>query len=115
MLRKLILIFLILLAPLQAWAVVEMSFKHTSVVATAEGITSPHPCHQEAKTSSTDSRQDHNQTVGNECNSCVLCMSFAHFSYQLPESPTSYVLTFSGGKTSFVSHQTPAPNKPPIL
>jgi hypothetical protein len=115
MLRKLILIFLILLAPLQAWAVVDMSFKHTAVAASTEGNTSLHPCHQDTQTSSADSPQDHNQTSGTECNSCVLCMSFAHFSYLLAESPTSYVLTFSGGKTIFVSHQTPAPNKPPIL
>jgi hypothetical protein len=115
MLRKLILILLILLAPLQAWAVVDMSFKHTTVVSSAEGDTSLHPCHQDVQTSSADSSQNHNQIEDADCNSCVLCMSFAHFSYQLPESPTSYVLTFSGGKTFFVSHQTPSPNKPPIL
>jgi len=115
MLRKLILIFLILLAPLQAWAVVDMSFKHVAVVTHPESNTSFHPCHQESQTPSANSPEDHNQTVGTECNSCVLCMSFACFSYQLPESPTSHVLTFSGGKISFVSHQTPAPNKPPIL
>jgi hypothetical protein len=115
MLRKLILVFLIFLAPLQAWAVVDMSFKHTAVAAGAESNASSHPCHQEAQTSSVDNRQNHSQIEEAEYNSCVLCMGFAYFSYQLPESLTSYVLTFSDSRIIFVSHQTTALSKSPIL
>lgn len=114
MLKKFLTILLILLAPLQAWAVIDMSLKHTAVVA-VESNASLHPCHQDIQTTAADGSQNHTKTDDGECNSCTLCMGFAHFEYQSPQSPTSYALTFDADNSFFVSHQSPAPNKPPIL
>lgn len=115
MLKRCIALFLVFLAPLQAWAVIDMSYMHSSTAVVVESSPSLHPCHQDVKSSNEDVSLSHNQTEESECNSCVLCMSFAHFSHQLPELPIPYALISSVGGVIFVSHQTATPNKPPIL
>lgn len=115
MFRKCIVIILILLAPLQAWAVVDMSFKHTSLTTTLDDRASSHSCHQDVSSLPIDITENHSQTYETECSSCVLCMSFAHFVYQIPHSISFYLSTFNGEKTSFISHYIASPSKPPIL
>jgi hypothetical protein len=115
MLKKLALIFLILTLPIQAWAVSDMPFKHSSVVVGVETQKSSHSCHQDLKISTADNSVPQNQPQDNSCNSCILCMAFAPYSYQLPISPISYSPTSNVGNTSFASYDTPALSKPPIL
>ena len=115
MLKKLALIFLILTLPIQAWAVSDMPFKHPSAVVVVETQKSFHSCHQELKISTTDNSAPQNQPQDSGCNSCVLCMAFAPYSYQFLTSQISYSLTSNVGNISFVSYDTPALSKPPIL
>jgi hypothetical protein len=114
MLKKLVLIFLILTLPIQAWAVSDMPFKHQSTVVGVETQKSPHSCHQELKASPVDSSVPQNQLQDSGCNSCMLCMAFAPHSYQALISQISYSLTSNISNISFVSYDTPALIKPPI-
>ena len=115
MLKKLALIFLILTLPIQAWAVSDMPFKHPSVVVVVETQKSSHSCHQDLKITTEDNAVPQNQTQDSGCNSCVLCMAFAPYSYQFLISQISYSLTSNVGNISFASYDTPALSKPPIL
>jgi hypothetical protein len=115
MLKKLALIFLILTLPIQAWAVSDMPFKHPSAVVVVETQKSFHSCHQDLNISATDNSAPQNQPQDSACNSCVLCMAFAPYSYQFLASQISYSLTSNVGNISFVSYDTPALSKPPIL
>jgi hypothetical protein len=115
MLKKLTLIFLILTLPIQAWAVSDMSFKHPSAVVDIETHKSSHSCHQDLKISTADNSVPQNQPQDNGCNSCVLCMAFAPYSYQLIISQISYSPISNVGNISFASYDTPALSKPPIL
>jgi hypothetical protein len=115
MLKKLTLIFLILTLPIQAWAVSDMAFKHPSAVVDIETHKSSHSCHQDLKIPTADNSVPQNQPQDNGCNSCVLCMAFAPYSYQLIISQISYSPTSNVGNISFASYDTPALSKPPIL
>ncbi len=115
MLKKLALIFLILTLPIQAWAVSDMPFKYPSTVVDVKAQKCSHSCHQELKVSTTDKSVPQNQFQDCDCNSCVLCMAFAPYSYQLIISKISYSLTSNIGNISFASYDTPALSKPPIL
>lgn len=115
MLKKLALIFLILTLPIQAWAVSDMPFKYQSIAVGVEAQKSSHSCHQELKVLTTDKSVPQNQFQDSGCNSCVLCMAFAPYSYQLIISKISYSLTSNIGNISFASYDTPALSKPPIL
>jgi len=115
MLKKLVLIFLILTLPIQAWAVSDMPFKHPSVVVAVEAQKSSHSCHQDLKISTVDNSVPQNQPQDSGCNSCMLCMAFAPYSYQSLTSQISYSPTSNVGNTSFASYDTPALSKPPIL
>ena len=115
MLKKLALIFLILTLPIQAWAVSDMPFKHPSAVIGVEAQKSPHSCHQDLTVSTAVNSVPQNQFQDSSCNSCVLCMAFAPYSYQLLISQISYSLTSNVGNISFVSYDTLALSKPPIL
>lgn len=109
------LIFLISTLPIQAWAVSDMRFKYPSAVVGVETQKSAHPCHQDLKISTADDSELHNQSQESSCNSCVLCMAFAPYSYQLLISHISYSLISNIGNISFASYDTPALIKPPIL
>jgi hypothetical protein len=115
MLKKLALIFLILTLPIQAWAVSDMPFKYQSIAVGVETQKASHPCHQDLKVSTADDSVPQNQSQDSGCNSCVLCMAFAPYSYQLLVSQISYSLTSNIGNISFASYDTPALSKPPIL
>jgi hypothetical protein len=115
MLKKLALIFLILTLPIQAWAVSDMSFKYQSTVVDVETQKSAHSCHQDLRVSTTDDSVPQNQSKESSCNSCVLCMAFAPYSYQFLISHISYSLISNIGNISFASYDTPALSKPPIL
>jgi hypothetical protein len=114
MLKKLVLIFLILTLPIQAWAVSDMPFKHQSTVVGVETQKSPHSCHQDLKVMTVDDSVPQNQSQ-DSCNSCVLCMAFAPYSYQILMNQIAYSLTSNVGNMSFSSYDTPALIKPPIL
>ena len=115
MLKKLALIFLILTLPIQAWAVSDMPFKYQSTVAGVETQKSAHSCHQDLKVWTADDSVSQNQYQESSCNSCVLCMAFAPYSYQFLISHISYSLISNIGNISFASYDTPALSKPPIL
>lgn len=115
MLKKLALIFLILTLPIQAWAVSDMPFKYQSIVVGVETQKASNSCHQDLKVSTADDSVPQNQSQDSGCNSCVLCMAFAPYSYQLLISQISYSLTSNVGNISFVSYDTLALSKPPIL
>jgi len=115
MLKKLALIFLILTLPIQAWAVSDMPFKYQSIAVGVETQKASYSCHQDLKVSTADDSVPQNQSQDSGCNSCVLCMAFAPYSYQLLISQISYSLTSNVGNISFVSYDTLALSKPPIL
>jgi hypothetical protein len=115
MFRKLTLIFLILSLPIQAWAVSDMQFKHQPEVVGVEAHKSSHSCHQELKLSKAESSASQNQSQDSGCNSCVLCMAFAPYSYQLSINKISYSLTSNFSDISFNSNDTSGLIKPPIL
>lgn len=92
-----------------------MQFKHQPEAVGVEAHKSSHSCHQELKVSKVDNSVLQNQSQDSGCNSCVLCMAFAPYSYQLSISKISYSLTSNVSDISFNSNDTPGLIKPPIL
>lgn len=115
MLKKLALISLILTLPIQAWAVSDMPFKFQSTKAGIETQKSPHSCHQELKALTSEGSVSQTQSQDSGCNSCMLCMAFAPYSYQFCIGQIPFSLTSNVGNIGFASYDTPALSKPPIL
>jgi len=116
MLRKIALILLITILPIQSWAVVDMSLQKEASQFGSTLISSQdshHPCHQEAALSSDEQSTESNQT---SCYACSLCMAFGATLLTNPilrfESPTQGLFTNLPG---FSSEDLVLGNKPPIL
>ncbi len=121
MLRKLLLISLISIVPIQAWAALDMSMKHqingngVEVQVQAQAQATTHPCHQESISEPTGNPSQISHTDSDECNSCALCMAFGFIPFQSFVGSTAFAQTFTSGQITFVSHDTSALKKPPIL
>lgn len=123
MLRKLLLISLISIVPIQAWAALDMSMKHqingsafeVQVQAQAQVQSISHPCHQETNLGSSDNPGHASHAENGECNSCALCMAFGFTPSQFLISSTAFTQIYTSGQINFVSHDTSALKKPPIL
>jgi hypothetical protein len=114
MLRKLLLISLIILAPMQSWAALQMPFEHQAGEVNIEVVEAPqHPCHQDVASSSNDEKLSSAQS--SSCNACTLCMAFGFFLLDPLISPDRFSMTFKTSDVDFVSHDVLALNKPPIL
>ena len=120
MFKRLLLISLIALIPVQAWAVLDMSMQK-QLVSTVTQIHEPvvsHPCHQDGKDVAQHS-MDAQQAVevsGDRCYSCTLCMAFG----LLPNSfallvADRYSQTFSTSLKTLTGIDLSVANKPPIL
>ena len=121
MLKKLLLVSLIALIPVQAWAVLDMSMQKQRLTADAASheMVASHPCHQFGKTVSMDypsSTQLAQDSSSDRCYSCTLCMAFG----LLPAS-TALTLTDQFSQTLHTSQKILAGidrivfSKPPIL
>ena len=116
MFRRLALIFLIAILPIQSWAVVDMSLQKEALQfgSTANfSQDSHHPCHQEVVLNADDQDTESNQT---SCYACSLCMAFGATLITNPilrfESPTQSLFT---DLQRFSSEDLVLGNKPPIL
>jgi hypothetical protein len=121
MLRRLLLISLISIVPIQAWAALDMSMKHQINGSGVEAQTQTqiqtfsHPCHQEGNSESSGSPDHASHTDNGECNSCALCMAFGFTLAQFFIGTTDFSQIYAPGQINFVSHDTSALKKPPIL
>lgn len=114
MLRKLLLISLIILAPMQSWAALQMPFDHQARIANFEVVeVSQHPCHQDTASASSDEKLS--SADSSSCNACTLCMAFGFFSLEPTISPNHFSMTFKTSDVNFESHDVLALIKPPIL
>jgi hypothetical protein len=119
MLRKIFLVFLVMLTPVQAWAVLDMGMQKMLVtpVSQMQESVAAHPCHQygDAAQHSMDSNQVI-EVSGDRCFSCTLCMAFGL-------SPNSvglmvadrYSQTFHTTLKTLTGIDLSVANKPPIL
>ena len=114
MLRKIFLISLVLLLPVQAWAGLDMSFKHQTNMAGVEAKEISHNCHQ-ASASNEEGAKLSAQSEGNGCNSCALCIGFGFIPTHSSFNQITFTAFFNSGKTSFASRDLSALIKPPIL
>jgi hypothetical protein len=114
MLRKIFLILMVSLLPVQAWAGLDMSFKHQTNITGVAAQEISHNCHQ-ASASNKEGAKLSAQSEGNSCNSCALCVGFGfiptHSSFNQITSPG----VFNSSKTSFASRDVSSLIKPPIL
>ena len=115
MMKRVTLALLIVLLPIQSWAVVDMSLQKealqfgTTLVSSSDNH---HPCHQVVL--STDDQNTEDKKTS--CNACSLCMAFSATLIANPtlrfESPKqSYFISVLG----FSSEDLVLGNKPPIL
>ncbi len=115
MLRKLLLITLMLVLPIQVSAGIDMSFKHQATVASVEAKTLPHTCHKDISASNKDSVALDAKSESGSCSFCLLCVGSGfistHFSLNSITSPG----VFNSSKTSFASRDVSSLIKPPIL
>ena len=121
MFKRLLLISLIALIPVQAWAVLDMSMQKqlvTPVTVSHETVAS-HPCHQVLDSVSSEHSID-SQLVqkdgGDRCYSCTLCMAFG----LLPNSVAllvadRYSQTFHTTLKTLMGIDSSVVIKPPIL
>jgi hypothetical protein len=120
MFKRLLLISLIALIPVQAWAVLDMSMQKqlvSTVTWIHEQVVS-HPCHQDDKDVAQHSMDDQQavEVSGDRCYSCTLCMAFG----LLPVSIGSvvadrYTQTFHTNHKILTGIDHAVFNKPPIL
>ena len=120
MFKRLLLVSLIALIPVQAWAVLDMSMQKQIVSAVTQ-IYEPvvsHPCHQDGKDVAQHSMDDQQavEVSGDRCYSCTLCMAFG----LLPNSIGSvvagrYIQTFYTNHKILTGIDLAVVNKPPIL
>jgi hypothetical protein len=119
MLRKTLLIFLVMLTPVQAWAVLDMGMQKmlvTPVSQMQESVVA-HPCHQDGDVAQ-HSLDSHNaiEVSGDRCYSCTLCMAFALLPDSVPALITDrFTQTFSTSLKTLTGIDLSVANKPPIL
>ncbi len=116
MFRRLALICLIAILPIQSWAVVDMSLQKEALQFGSTAISSQdshHPCHQEVALNSDDQGGESKHT---SCYACSLCMAFGATLITNPilrfESPTQSLFT---DLQRFSTEDLVLGNKPPIL
>lgn len=116
MLKKLTLLLLVAILPIQSWAVVDMSLQKEALQFGNTVISSQdahHPCHQEVVQNADDQSTESNQA---SCYACSLCMAFGATLITNPilrfESPTQSLFTVL---QRFSSEDLVLGNKPPIL
>jgi hypothetical protein len=119
MLRKIFLVFLVMLTPVQAWAVLDMGMQkmHAAPVSQMQESVAAHPCHQDgdAAQHSMDSHQAI-EVSGDRCYSCTLCMAFALLPDSVPALITDrFTQTFSTSLKTLTGIDLSVANKPPIL
>ena len=119
MLRKIFLVFLVMLTPVQAWAVLDMGMQKQLVtpVSQMQESVAAHPCHQngDAAQHSMDSHQAI-EVSGDRCYSCTLCMAFALLPDSVPALITDrFTQTFSTSLKTLTGIDLSVANKPPIL
>lgn len=116
MIKRFSLFFLIVLVPIQSWAVVDMSLQKEAMqfdIVLKSSDNSHHPCHQEM----VHGAETENSEVGKvNCNACSLCIAFgtgltSNLSLHL-ESPTQFFFT---DLPQFGSEDLLLVIKPPIL
>ncbi len=120
MLKKLLLVSLIALIPVQAWAVLDMSMQKqlVSTVTQIHAAVVSHPCHQDGADMVQHS-MDNQQAIdagGDRCYSCTLCMAFG----LLPNSVAllvadRYSQTFHTTLKTLMGIDSSVVIKPPIL
>jgi hypothetical protein len=115
MLRKIFLISLVLILPVQAWAGLDMSFKHQAVMAGVAAQEISHNCHQDVSTSNEEGVKLSAQSEGNGCNSCALCIGVGFIPTHSRFNQITFTAIFNSGKASFASRDVSALIKPPIL
>ncbi|MEY3353112.1 MAG: hypothetical protein RL533_1422 [Pseudomonadota bacterium] len=119
MLRKIFLVFLVMLTPVQAWAVLDMGMQkmHAAPVSQMQESVAAHPCHQygDAAQQSLDSHQAI-EVSGDRCYSCTLCMAFGLLPNSVPALITDrFTQTFSTSLKTLTGIDLSVANKPPIL
>ncbi|NCV94178.1 MAG: hypothetical protein EBW34_03640 [Burkholderiaceae bacterium] len=119
MLKKIFLVFLVMLTPVQAWAVLDMGMQKMLVtpVSQMQESVAAHPCHQDgdAAQHSMDSHQAI-EVSGDRCYSCTLCMAFALLPDSVPALITDrFTQTFSTSLKTLTGIDLSVANKPPIL
>jgi len=119
MLRKTLLIFLVMLTPVQAWAVLDMGMQKMLVtpVSQMQESVAAHPCHQDGD--ATQRSLDSHQAIevsGDRCYSCTLCMAFGLLPNSVPALITDrFTQTFSTSLKTLTGIDLSVANKPPIL
>ena len=119
MLRKIFLVFLVMLTPVQAWAVLDMGMQKmlATPVSQMQESVAAHPCHQDgdAAQHSMDSHQAI-EVSGDRCYSCTLCMAFGLLPNSVPALITDrFTQTFSTSLKTLTGIDLSVANKPPIL
>ena len=113
MIRKLLLISLIILAPIQSLAALQMPFEHQAGVTNVEIVEiSQHPCHQDIASSSDEKPSS---IESSSCNACTLCMAFGFFSLESAIGSNHFSMTYKTSDVNFESNDVLALIKPPIL
>ncbi len=119
MLRKILLVFLVMLTPVQAWAVLDMGMQKMLVnpVSQMQESVAAHPCHQDGD--ATQQSLDSHQAIGvsgDRCYSCTLCMAFGLLPNSVPALITDrFTQTFSTSLKTLTGIDLSVANKPPIL
>ncbi|NCX40551.1 MAG: hypothetical protein EBX07_03515 [Burkholderiaceae bacterium] len=119
MLRKIFLVFLVMLTPVQAWAVLDMGMQkmHAAPVSQMQESVAAHPCHQDGD--ATQQSLDSHQAIevsGDRCYSCTLCMAFGLLPNSVPALITDrFTQTFSTSLKTLTGIDLSVANKPPIL
>ena len=119
MLKKIFLVFLVMLTPVQAWAVLDMGIQKMLVnpMSQMQESVGAHSCHQDgdAAQHSMDSHQAI-EVSGDRCYSCTLCMAFALLPDSFPALITDrFTQTFSTSLKTLTGIDLSVANKPPIL
>lgn len=119
MLKKIFLVFLVMLTPVQAWAVLDMGMQkmYAAPMSQIQESVGAHPCHQDgdAAQHSMDSHQAI-EVSGDRCYSCTLCMAFALLPDSVPALITDrFTQTFSTSLKTLTGIDLSVANKPPIL
>lgn len=115
MLKKLLLISLIILAPMHSLAAVQMPFDRQTEVTVLQAVdVAQHPCHQGVTNAPNDEDLSLTQTAA--CNACSLCMAFGFSPHHLAITPNHFSMIFNASeRISFISHDSAGLSKPPIL
>lgn len=115
MLRKIFLISLILILPVQVWAGLDMSFKHQAVVVDVEAKEISHNCHQDGVASNEDGVKLNSQSESGGCYACALCVGVGFVPTYTSINQPAFSTVFRSAKASFDSSDVSSLIKPPIL